>query len=311
MPVTTSRGSQDTWPQDEVVLGRLRLGGPVMPASGCFGPELAGLTDMSRLGAVVTKTVFSAQRSGNPEHRLSDLPGAMLNSVGIPSQGTDYFLDVTLPKYAALGPPVIVSVGGLTRDEYRRVVTELYDAPCAALELNVSCPNLEEGGPEIGSDPGRVREIVAEARATTALPLLVKLPPMVSSIEATVVAAAEGGADAVTVANSLPALALSGLSRQPALGNVDGGLTGAAIMPVTLRLVRDAVAADCLPVVGCGGIFSTKDALDYLAVGAQAVQIGTATFHDPRIIGVVAAELADGAIDQFSTFTKGGQRGTA
>jgi len=284
-----------------------------MPASGCFGPELKGLTDMSLLGAVVTKTVFSATRSGNPEHRLSDLPGAMLNSVGIPSRGTAYFLDETLPRYSDLGPPVIVSVGGLTREEYREVVTELRDAPCAALELNVSCPNLEEGGPEIGSDPERVREIVAEARTITDLPILVKLPPMVSSIGETVHAAAAGGADAVTVANSLPALALAGPSRQPALGNVDGGLTGAAIMPVTLRLVRDAVAADSIPVIGCGGIFTAKDALDYLAVGARAVQVGTATFHDPRALGLIAAELAERVpeLPYLATLTKGAHRGRA
>lgn len=278
--------------QAQVELGRLRLPGPVMPASGCFGPELGGLLDFSQLGAVVTKTVFSAMRPGNPEHRVSDFPGAMLNSVGIPSRGTRYFLEVTLPRYLELGPPVVVSVGGLTRHEYRSVVSELREASCAALELNVSCPNLEEGGPEIGSDPARVRQVVSEARELTELPLLVKLPPMVASIEAAVCAAAEGGADAVAVANSLPALTLGGPSRRPTLGNVAGGMTGAAVKPILLRLVRDAVAAQALPVVGCGGILTVDDALDYLAVGATAVQIGTATFHDPRTLEVVAAGLA-------------------
>lgn len=279
----------------DTVLGRLRLPGPVMPASGCFGPEMAPLADFSGLGAVVTKTVFSAVRPGNPEHRIADLPGAMLNSVGIPSRGTRYFKDNVLPAYRRIGPPVIVSVGGLTRDEYRDVVTELADAECAALELNVSCPNLEEGGPEIGSDPARVEEIVRISRSLTELPIIVKLPPMVSSIASTVRAAADGGADAVTVANSLPALALTGPSRQPSLGNVDGGFTGAAIKPIMLRLVRDAVVADALPVIGCGGVLAVEDALDYLAVGAAAVQIGTASFHDPRTLQIVAEGLADRA----------------
>lgn len=274
-----------------VRIGSLRLANPVMPASGCFGPQLAAVCPVRELGAVVTKTVFATARGGNPEHRLSDIPGAMLNSVGIPSGGPGAFIERTLPAYLELGVPVIVSVGGLREHEYPEVVAALADAAIDGFEVNVSCPNLEHGGADIGSDPAVVQRVTAACRAVTSLPLLVKLPPMVTSIEDTAGAAQTGGADAVTVANSFPAMAVDPRTLRPVLGNGVGGLTGPAIRPLVLRLIHLTATAVDIPVIGCGGIGTAQDAMEAFAVGASAVQVGTATFSRPHVMAKIVRDL--------------------
>ncbi|MEV8607427.1 dihydroorotate dehydrogenase [Amycolatopsis sp. NPDC051373] len=275
-----------------VPLGPLTLANPVMPASGCFGPELGPLLPVRELGAVVTKTVFAQRRSGNPSHRLTECALGMLNSVGIPSPGTSRFVHDVLPRYREFGVPVIASVGGLTVDEYWQVADELAGAECAAFEVNVSCPNLEHGGLAIGADPAAVEAVVAGVVARTELPVLVKLTPGVTDIGEIARAAERAGATAVTVSNTFPALAVDVRSRRAVLGNGVGGLSGPAVKPLALRLVWQAASAVDIPVVGCGGISSARDVVEFLIAGATAVQVGTATFTRPYAMAEIVRDLA-------------------
>lgn len=276
-----------------VSLGALRLANPVMPASGCFGPELAPLLPLERLGALVTKTVFAEARSGNPAHRLTETANGMLNSVGIPSPGAAGFRDGLLRQYGQAGPPVIVSVGGLFTDEYFTIADALAEEDAiAAFEVNVSCPNLEHGGLAIGTSPELVATVVSGVRARTDKPLLVKLTPSVTSIADIAEAAEHAGADAVTVCNSFAGMRVDLRTRRSSLGNDVGGLTGAAIKPLALRLVHEAAQAVTVPVVGCGGICTAEDVAEFLIAGATAVQVGTATFTRPYAIAEIIDDLA-------------------
>ena len=272
-----------------VRIGALTLHTPVMPASGCFGPELGALIPVAELGATVTKTVFGSARGGNPVHRLTEIPAGMVNSVGIPSHSPAGYLATLHPRYAALAAPTIISVGGHRPGEFAPVVAVL-GVHGAAYELNVSCPNLDRDGTDIGSDPAAIREVVAAVRLVTDKPIIVKLPVLVASIAACARAAEEAGADAVCVANSIPAMPLDALTRRPILGNVIGGLSGPSIKPIVLRLVWLASRAVRIPVIACGGVGSVDDALDYFSVGASAVQVGTASFARP----FAAVEVARG-----------------
>jgi len=277
-----------------VRIGGLTLRAPVMPASGCFGPELGALIPVAELGATVTKTVFGSARGGNPVHRLTEIPAGMVNSVGIPSRGPAGYLATLHPRYAALDAPTIISVGGHRTSEYAPVVAAL-GGHGAAYELNVSCPNLDRDGTDIGSDPAAIREVVAAVRLVTDKPIIVKLPVLVASIAACARAAEEAGADAVCVANSIPAMPLA--ARRPILGNVIGGLSGPSIKPIVLRLVWLASRAVQIPVIACGGVGSVEDALDYFSVGASAVQVGTASFARPFAAVEVARGLRERCLD--------------
>jgi dihydroorotate dehydrogenase (NAD+) catalytic subunit len=275
-----------------VRIGTLTLANPVMPASGCFGPALGRLIPVTELGAVVTKTVFGTPRGGNPAHRLTEIRAGMVNSVGIPSRGAAGYLTDLHPHYQALGVPTIISVGGHRPSEYASVVRDL-DGRGVAYELNVSCPNLDRHGADIGSDPDAIREVVRSVRRVTDKPLIVKLPVLVSSIADCAVAAQKAGADAVCVANSIPALPLEPYTRSPALGNTIGGLSGPSIRPIVLRLVWLAARALEIPVIACGGIETVDDALDYFSVGASAVQVGTANFGRPFAMVEIVRALQD------------------
>lgn len=274
-----------------VRLGDLVLANPVMPASGCFGPELADLVPVHRLGAVVTKTVFAQARPGNRAHRLGESAHGMLNSVGIPSRGAREFARSGLPAYQRLGTPVVVSIGGLSEGEYFDVAEGLSGAEHTAVEVNVSCPNLEHGGRTLGSDVSAVRRVVAGVVARTRVPVLVKLSPDLASIDAAARAAEDAGAAAVTVCNSFPSLAVAPETRRATLGNGTGGLSGPAIKPLALRLVWQAAQAVAIPVVGCGGIGSARDVAEFLVAGASAVQIGTANFARPFVMTEIVREL--------------------
>ncbi|MHB8185705.1 MAG: dihydroorotate dehydrogenase [Dermatophilaceae bacterium] len=264
-----------------VDLGPLALVNPVMPASGCFGPELSELIPLARLGALVTKTVFSGIRSGNPAHRLTETADGMLNAVGIPSLGKAGFIEHVLPGYLAPGVPLIISVGGLSLAEYWTVTEELADIPYAALEVNVSCPNLELGGLEIGTDPRQVEAVIRGVVKRCDRPVIAKLTPNVTRIDDIARAAEAGGAVAVTVANTFIGMAIDLGHRRPVLGNITGGLSGPAIKPLTLRLVWQVARAVDIPVIGCGGITDARDAVEFFIAGASAVQVGTATFTRP------------------------------
>ncbi|WP_329238081.1 dihydroorotate dehydrogenase [Actinoallomurus sp. NBC_01490] len=272
-------------------LGPLTLRNPVLPASGCFGPELASVMPVDRLGAAVTKTVFSDVRSGNPAHRITETRNGMLNSVGIPSIGATRWRAETLPALLDCGVPLVISLGGLAEADYRRVAEDLAGVPAAAFELNVSCPNLEAGGVELGADPAAVTRTVAGVREVTDLPLLVKLTPNVASVVELAQAAVRGGADAVVVANTFVGMAIDLHRRRPVIGNGVGGWSGPAAKPLILRMVWQVAEAVDVPIVGCGGITSAHDVAEYLVAGASAVQVGTATFTRPQIMTEIIADL--------------------
>ncbi|MDX3107934.1 dihydroorotate dehydrogenase [Nonomuraea angiospora] len=274
-------------------LSGLKLANPVMPASGCFGPELDALLPVRDLGAVVTKTVFTDRRSGNPAHRLTETEHGMLNSVGIPSPGTAHFTSEVLDGYRAFGVPVVASVGGLTVEEYWRMVEELDAERIDALEVNVSCPNLEHGGLAIGTDPAVVERLVTGVADRANVPVFVKLTPNVTSIGDIARAAEFAGAAGVTVCNTFPGLAIDVYSRRPVLGNAIGGLSGPAIKPLALRLVWQAGTAVDIPVIGCGGIRTARDVVEFLLAGATAVQVGTATFARPYVMSELVRGLAE------------------
>ena len=274
-------------------VGPLALRNPVLPASGCFGPELRSLVPVDRLGALVTKTVFSDVRSGNPAHRLAEVRDGMLNSVGIPSVGARRWRDEMLPEYLACDAPVVVSIGGLAERDYRRAAEDLDGAPIAAYELNLSCPNLEAGGVELGADPAALTRAVAGVRAVTHLPLLVKLTPNVTSIADLARAAVDGGADAVVVANTFVGMAIDLRRRRPILGNGIGGWSGPAAKPLILRMVWQVARAVDVPIIGCGGVADAYDVAEYLVAGASAVEVGTATFTRPQAMTEIIAALPD------------------
>lgn len=274
-----------------VAIGTLTLKNPVMPASGCFGPELGSLVPLHELGALVTKTVFSSVRSGNPSHRLTEAPRGMLNSVGIPSPGAEGFRRDVLPRYNAAGVPVIVSVGGLTIQEYWTITEELRDDEYAGIEVNVSCPNLEKGGLEIGTDPPTIERVVRGVVERTDRPVLVKLTPSVTSIASIAAAAEAGGAAALTVANTFPGMAVDTRRRRAVLGATSGGLSGPAVRPMALRLVYLVAKAVQIPVVGCGGICTARDVVEFAMAGATAVQVGTANFTRPFVMAEIVRDL--------------------
>ncbi|WP_459216760.1 dihydroorotate dehydrogenase [Pseudonocardia sichuanensis] len=280
-----------------VRLGELSLANPVMPASGCFGPELADLLPVHRLGAVVTKTVFAQARPGNRAHRLAESAQGMLNSVGIPSPGVAAFVRTGLPAYQRLGVPVVVSVGGLSEPEYWQVTEALAECAPAALEVNVSCPNLERGGQTLGADPRALHRVVAGVASRTAVPVLVKLGPDLTAIDTAARAAEDAGATAITVCNSFPALAVDPRSRRARLGHGTGGLSGPAVTPLVLRMVWQAARAVDIPVVGCGGISTAQDVTEFLVAGAAAVQVGTATFARPFVMTEILRELPAAAAE--------------
>jgi dihydroorotate dehydrogenase (NAD+) catalytic subunit len=288
-----------------VRIGPLVLANPVMPASGCFGPELGDVIDLDRLGALVTKTVFANPRSGNPAHRLDETVGGMLNSIGIPSDGADAFVAELLPRYRAWSPPTIVSIGGLTVEEYWTAAERLAGVEgIAAFEINVSCPNLEAGGHELGSVPDAVERVVRGVVDRVAVPVIAKLTPNVTSVAAIGKAAEAGGAAAVTAINALQGMAIDLRTRRPRTGTTTAGLTGPAIKPVALRCVWQVARAVSIPVIGVGGIASIDDVIEFLLAGATAIQVGSATFTRPdtlvRIADSLAARLAEMGVADVS-----------
>ncbi len=270
-----------------MTLGALRLSNPILAASGTFGYgiEFADVVDLNRLGGIVVKGLSLEPMEGAPPPRLCETPSGMLNAVGLQNIGVRAFVTEKLPKLRQYRTPVIANVFGHTTDEYVEVIRVLEGAEgLAAYELNISCPNVKRGGLQYGSDPGLAGEVVEAARKAAKRPLWVKLSPNVTDITAIARAAESAGADALTVANTYPAMSVDFQTRKSRLGNPTGGLSGPAIRPITLKLVYEVSRAVQIPVIGLGGISSAEDILEYLVVGATAVQVGTAGFWDPRAL---------------------------
>lgn len=277
-------------------IGAVELEHPVLNASGtldALAADAAGVPVHRDVAALVTKTITPLPREGNPPPRLAETPSGLLNSIGLANPGVDAFV-ASLPALVGLGRPLVVSIGGFSVDDYARLAEALERAPgVIALELNISCPNVETGCSSIGSDPAETANVVRACRAVSSRPLWVKLSPNVPDVSVIARAAAGEGADALVCVNTLRGLAIEPWSGRPLLGAGTGGLSGPALKPVALAAVWTCASSCALPVVGVGGVLCGRDALDLLDAGATAVQVGTALFRDPRSIARVRAELAE------------------
>ncbi|MGA2097211.1 MAG: dihydroorotate dehydrogenase [Candidatus Acidiferrum sp.] len=295
-----------------VQVGAVRLRNPILAASGTFGygVEFAHLLDLNRLGGVVVKGLSLEPIDGAPPPRLCETPSGMLNAVGLQNIGVRAFVAEKLPVLRKYDTAIIANVFGYCQEDYVGVIRILEDAEgLTAYELNISCPNVKKGGMQFGSDPLLVSEIVGAAKKAAARrPLWVKLSPMVADIGLIARAAEAAGADVLTVANTYPAMAVDPWTRKSRLGNQTGGLSGPAIKPITLRLVWEAWKAVKSPIIGLGGIETAKDVLDYLSVGATAVQVGTASFTDPRVSQRLVGDL-EKAFFEAKMFTVNELRG--
>lgn len=269
-----------------VKIGNLLLSNPVIAASGTFGYgiEFAHLVDLNKIGGVVVKGLSAQPMAGAPAPRLCETAGGMVNAVGLQNVGVRAFVAEKLPELRRYRTAIVANVFGHMIGDYVEVIQVLEGAEgLAAYELNISCPNVEHGGAEFGSDPAMIAKVVGAARRVSSRrPLWVKMAPVVGNIRAAARAAEEAGADALTIANTYPALCIDSHTRRSRLGSTTGGLSGAAIKPITLRLVYEASQAVKIPLIGLGGIESAEDAAEYLLAGATAVEVGSAHFVDPR-----------------------------
>ncbi|TCD48725.1 dihydroorotate dehydrogenase [Chlorobium sp. N1] len=280
-----------------VDLGRgLRLKSPVLLASGTvsYGEELSRLTDLSKIGGIVTKAISLEPRAGNPPQRIAETPSGMINAIGLANVGIERFISEKLPFLRTLGTSVVVNIAGRSIDEYAEVVSRL-DAleGLDGYEINLSCPNVKGECMIMGVSPDATREIVTELRTVTKRHLMVKLTPNVTSISAIALAAESAGADSVSLINTLVGMAIDWKNRRPLLRNVTGGLSGPAIKPVALAKVWEVAGAVSIPIVGMGGIASFDDAMEFLVAGASAVQIGTMNFVEPDIGERVATRMEE------------------
>jgi dihydroorotate dehydrogenase (NAD+) catalytic subunit len=269
----------------DVQLGRLRLVNPIMVASGTFGyaREMAGLVQVDRLGGILPKTITFAPRPGNPPPRTVETACGMLNSIGLDNDGIDSFIEKQLPYLASLGTAIVVSIAGRNEREFTEMAARLDGLPgVAALELNISCPNVS-GGVDFGTDAAMCERLVAGVRRACSLPVLAKLTPNVTDIGQIARAAEAGGADAISLINTCLGMAVDWRRRRPILGNVLGGLSGPAIKPIALAAVYRVGRVVDVPLVGMGGIASIDDVMEFLVAGATAVQIGTANFYNPTV----------------------------
>ena len=301
----------------KVTLGGLELPTPVVTASGTFGYgfEYLGAVDYSKLGAVTAKGIRLEPWPGNEMPRHCEVPGGLVNAIGLQGTGIEHFLDITVPWYreqvrkaiSAVRPstsdlpprtiPLIANIWGGSVDEYAEVAKRMGDA-VDAIEMNVSCPNVKAGGHTFGQDPKVLSEVVTAVRKATKLPLVVKLAPNVPSIVPYVKACEDAGADALSMINTIPAMVIDVEKRRPVLANRTGGLSGRGVHPVAVKLVYDAHNATKLPILAMGGVYEPKDAIELLLAGATAVAVGTATFSDPDTVGKVYDGLVDYCVRQ-------------
>lgn len=282
-------------PDLSVEVGAVRLKNPVLTASGTFGYGLEFLPffDLSELGGLCTKGLSPRPRKGNPPERIVETPSGMLNAIGLQNVGVDAFIAEKLPQLRAHDTAIVANVFGETIAEYEEVCRKLSDAPgIAAIELNVSCPNVEHGGMVFGNDPVEMGRVVAASRRASRLPLWVKLSPNVTDIRLTARAAESEGADAVTLVNTYVGMVIDVEKRRPVLANRTGGLSGPAIRPMAVHLTWQVADAVRIPIVGMGGIMGVRDALEFILAGATAVQVGTANFVRPSAAVELVSDLS-------------------
>ena len=269
-----------------VNIGDLKLKNPVMTASGTFGygEEFADFIDLSRIGAIIVKGTTLHKREGNPYPRMAETPSGMLNAVGLQNKGVHYFVDTIYPRIKDIHTNMIVNVSGSTIEDYvetAAIINELDKIP--AIELNISCPNVKQGGMAFGVTSKGAEEVVKEVRKAYKKTLIVKLSPNVTNIADIALAAEAGGADSVSLINTLLGMAIDAEKRRPILSTITGGMSGAAVKPIALRMVWQVANAVKIPVIGLGGIMNSRDAVEFMFAGASAIQIGTANFIDPTI----------------------------
>ena len=283
-----------TKPDMSVEIAGIRLRNPVMTASGTFGygEEFAGYVNLEEIGAIITKGLSLQPRAGNPTPRIVETPGGMLNAIGLQNVGIEAFIAKKAPYLRTFATPVIVNLFGNTLEEYGELATRLDRLPeVAGVEVNISCPNVKHGGIVFGTDPAAAYEVVKLVRDATIKPVIVKLSPNVTDVVAMAHACVDAGADALSLINTLTGMAVDLLKRRPVLANVTGGLSGPAIKPVALRMVWQVARAVDIPIIGIGGIMSATDALEFMLVGATAVQVGTANFLDPSAAQTIARDM--------------------
>jgi dihydroorotate dehydrogenase (NAD+) catalytic subunit len=279
--------------------GGLTIKNPVMAASGTFGygEEYAPYYDINRVGAVIVKGVSLEPRAGNPPPRIMETPCGMLNAIGLENPGVKIFIKEKLPFLRQYNVAVIVNVFGETLDEYKQVVEIVSETEGVhGLEINISCPNVKKGGIVFGADPDMAYEITKEVKSATNLPVIVKLTPNVTDICVIAESVQAAGADAISLINTLTGMSVDIEQRIPHLANITGGLSGPAIKPIALRMVWQVAKKVTVPVIGVGGITNARDAMEFLVVGARAVQIGTAHFINPH----AAVDIVEGMADYFS-----------
>lgn len=276
-----------------VTIGSLKLENPVMPGSGTFADGLDRIVDLARLGAFVTKSVTPGARAGNPVPRVAETPSGMLNSIGLPSKGVDDFLANTLPFYRDFAPPLIASVSADTAAEFASIAATVSVPGVAAIEANISCPNLEEDGRAFAMDATVTERVVAGMRGATDRPIWAKLTPNTGDIAEVARAAEAGGAEALVVANTILGAAIDPETRRPRLGSVTGGLSGPAVKPIIVRMVMQCARAVGVPIIASGGISTAGDVVEFMLAGATAAQVGTATFIHPMAMVTVLDDLIE------------------
>lgn len=285
-------------------LGRLTLPNPILVASGTFGyaREMEGIVDLPRLGGILPKTITAEPRIGNAPWRTVETSAGLLNAIGLDNDGVDAFLEHHLPYLAGLGTPIIVSVAGRTVEDFTELARRVGQCDgVSAIELNLSCPNVS-GGIDFGTNAASCREVVASARNTCDVPILAKLTPNVTRIADIAQGAADGGADAVCLINTVLGMAVDWKKRRPILGNGMGGLSGPAIKPIALRCVHQVRQAVDIPIIGIGGVANIDDVMQFLVTGASAVQIGTANYYDPTVSMRLIDQLP-AALDELNAST--------
>ncbi|MFZ2949642.1 MAG: dihydroorotate dehydrogenase [Desulfuromonadaceae bacterium] len=281
-------------PDMTVNLAGMKLRNPVMTASGTFGygEEFAEYVDLESIGAFVTKGLSLKPRAGNPTPRIVETPGGMLNAIGLQNVGIDAFIAKKVPYLRTVGTPAIANFFGNTVDEYAELARRLDEIPeVAALEVNISCPNVKQGGIVFGTDPACAFDVVSACRAVTIKPLIVKLSPNVTDVVVMAKSCEDAGADALSLINTLTGMAIDLNRRRPVLANITGGFSGPAIKPVALRMVWQVAQAVKLPIIGIGGIMNAVDALEFMLAGATAVQVGTASFINPGAAQRIAEDM--------------------